>query len=72
MLYQEGCSMNRCRKPKLYKEIYFHPLQTPSLLLIIKENNSIELNAIENTKHDYQLIDNENKRKYLISELEKK
>lgn len=38
---------------------------------IIKENNSIELNAIENTKHDYQLIDNENKRKYLISELEK-
>ena len=37
----------------------------------IKENNSIELNAIENTKHDYQLIDNENKRKYLISELEK-
>lgn len=42
-----------------------------SPLLPTKEETLVILQTIETTKHDYQLVDNQEKRKILISELEK-
>ncbi|PCJ66060.1 MAG: DNA polymerase I [Bacteroidetes bacterium] len=42
-----------------------------SPLIAEKDETLIELKDISNTKHDYQLIDSQDKRKFLISELEK-
>ena len=46
---------------------------TPNNSPITKNDTEelIEINTIENTKHDYQLIDNQGKRNLLISKLEK-
>jgi DNA polymerase-1 len=50
-------------------DLFSTPNQSP-----ITKNDAeelVEINTIENTKHDYQLIDNQEKRKFLISKLEK-